>query len=169
MIIKMKKAFFILALIFLSCNDPHPQDTTTMSKPDDKTSYELTKIFSASPEKVFNAFVDESILKKIWGVSEIKIDARAGGTARALLQIGADNWNFTLTYKEVIPNEKLRWIVHFDRFPAKETRATLLFRKVETGTELTLRQENFESPQERDDNKKANEQGLRTLDSLICN
>src|SRR5262249_16305441 len=119
------------------------------------TAYELSKEFNASPEVVFKSFIDEETLKKIWGVSEIKIDARPEGKARAKLQISNENWDFTITYKEVVPNEKLRWIVQFDRFPSKETRTTILLTKIPEGTKLIFRQENFETSQERDENREA--------------
>ena len=106
-------------------------------------------------------------MKKIWGVSAIKIDPRPEGKARAKLQIGNEKWDFTITYKEVVPNEELRWIVHFDRFPSKETRTTLLLTKVSEGTRLVFRQENFQTSQERDENRQAMTEALKTLDGLL--
>lgn len=160
-------AIAIYCMLLFSCTNQSNDKSLTMNKSDTTKAYELSRVFATSPDKVFNTFIDETTLKKIWGVSEIKIDARPGGEARAKLQIDNENWNFTIIYKEVIPYEKLSWVVHFDRFPAKETRATLLFRKLTDGTELTFRQENFETSQERDDNRQANEHALRILDSLL--
>jgi uncharacterized protein YndB with AHSA1/START domain len=134
---------------------------------DNNTAYELSKVFSVAPDKLFNAFLSEPTLKKIWGVSSISIDARAKGKARAKLQIGNENWDFTITYIEVVPNEKLRWTVRFDRFPNKAIMVTLSFRKTTGGTALTVRQENFDNSQERDSNRAAWEGALKTLDSLV--
>ena len=133
----------------------------------DNTAYELSKVFPVTQDKLFNAFLSEAMLKKIWGVSSISIDARAGGKARAKLQIDNENWDFTITYTEVVLNEKLRWSVRFDRFPNKEIRVTLWFRNTTGGTELTLRQENFENSQERDGNRAAWEGALKILGSLV--
>ena len=83
-------------------------------------------------------------------------------------ELSNENWDFTITYKEIVPNEKLRWIVHFDMFPSKETRATLWFREVPGGTNLTFRQENFENSQERDENRQAISGALKTLESLLA-
>jgi uncharacterized protein YndB with AHSA1/START domain len=138
-----------------------------MDATDNNTAYELSKVFPVTQEKLFNAFIDEMTLKKIWGVSIITIDARPGGKARAELRIDSENWDFTITYKEVITNEKLRWVVHFDRFPAKEIRVTLWFKKMPDGTQLTLRQENFDNSQERDGNRQAWEGALTTLERLF--
>jgi uncharacterized protein YndB with AHSA1/START domain len=131
------------------------------------TSYELTRFFQASIEKLFKAFINESVLKKIWGVSEITIDARPGGKANAKLEINGQDWNFVITYREVQPYERLKWAVHFEKFPSKETRVTLLFKKTGSGTEFTLRQENFETPQERDENRKAWVNALNILEGLM--
>ena len=138
-----------------------------MNTIDHNTAYELSKVFPVTQEKLFNAFIDETTLKKIWGVSSITIDARPGGHARAALEFDNENWDFTITYKEVIPNEKLKWIVHFDRFPGKEILATLWFRKTTGGSEVTVRQENFETSQERDANRQAWERTLQTLEDLL--
>ena len=89
------------------------------------TVYELTRFFSVPQEKLYKAFIKEEILKKIWGVSSITIDACPGGTANARLEINGQNWNFVITYREMIPNKKLTWIVHFEKFPSKETRVNL--------------------------------------------
>ena len=130
-------------------------------------SYELSRVFAVTPGKLFSCFLDESTLKTIWGVSQITIDARAEGRARAQLTINDENWDFTITYKEVVPGQTLRWVVHFDRLPSKEIRVTLRFKEIAAGTELTLRMENFESWQERDQNRQAWEGALETLQALI--
>ncbi|HKV06132.1 MAG TPA: SRPBCC family protein [Candidatus Acidoferrales bacterium] len=135
---------------------------------DKDTAYELIAPFTIAPDRLFKAFLDETVLKKLWGVSEISIDARAGGTARAKMTIANENWNFTLTYDEISPNEKLRWSVHFDRFPQKETRVTLLFKRIPAGTELTVRQENFDDARERDANREAWRGALNILGGLLA-
>jgi uncharacterized protein YndB with AHSA1/START domain len=136
-----------------------------MSVPD--TSYELSQTFRVSQEALFNSFLDPAILKTIWGVSRITVDARPKDQARAHMIIADENWDFTITYQEVIPNEKLRWIVHFDRFPSKEIHAVLWFTKITDGAKLTVQMDNFESIQERDANRSAWQGALRTLGGLI--
>jgi uncharacterized protein YndB with AHSA1/START domain len=131
------------------------------------TAYELSRSFQVPAEKLFNAFIDEDVLKKIWGVSSISIDARPGGKANAKLEFNGDNWNFIITYLEVQLFEKLKWIVHFERFPSKEIRVTLLFKETSDGTDFTVRQQNFETPQERDENRKAWEYAFNTLEGLL--
>ena len=131
------------------------------------TTYELSRVFAVAPGKLFSRFLDEATLKTIWGVSQITIDARPEGRARAQLTINDENWDFTITYKEIVPSQTLRWIVHFDRLPSKEIKVTLRFKEIAAGTELTLRMENFESSNERDQNRQAWEAALETLEGLL--
>ena len=76
-------------------------------------------------------------------------------------------WDFTIIYREVVLPDKLRWVVHFDRFPTKETRVTLSFKTKEGGSEVTARMENFETSQERDGNKQAWEAALKKLEAIV--
>lgn len=138
-----------------------------MDSIDEKTAYEISRTFPVAQTVLFNAFVDASTLKTIWGLSSIAVDARSEGHARAEWTIGEENWNFTISYREVVPYDRLRWVVHFDRSQSKETRVTLLFRTVEDASEVTLRMENFETTQERDGNRQAWNEALDRLGGIV--
>jgi len=142
-------------------------EDNTLDSIDNSTAYEISREFPATQETLFRSFIDEATLKSIWGVSSITVEAKPGSNARAILQIDNENWNFTITYQEVVPSDKLRWVVHFDRFPSKEIRVTLWFQPATNGARVTVRMENFESSEERDANKQAWEGALRTLEGLI--
>jgi len=154
----------ILLTTIFSCSK---KENTTMNQLDSKTAYEISKTYPVSQETVFNALTDSVVLKKIWGIQSITVDARVGGKANAVYIDGTTDWSFTMTYKEVVPNEKLRWVTHFKSFPNKETRVTLLFNKVDSGTDLVVRMENFETTEERDANKQAWENALNTIAELL--
>ena len=128
-----------------------------------ETHFELSRTYETGQATLFNAFIDRDTLRHIWGVSTISVDARPRGQTRAELSFGGENWNFTLTYLALIPYETLQWIIHFDRFPAKEPRATLSFSTVPNGARVTVRMENFESAQECDENKQAWDGALAKL------
>ncbi|MGH8014636.1 MAG: SRPBCC family protein [Candidatus Zixiibacteriota bacterium] len=138
-----------------------------MNPIDTNSAYELARVFPVTPEILYNSIIDSTILKQIWGVQSISVDARPEGKARAVYRIGEQNWDFTITYKEVAPYEKLRWIVNFDNYPTKETRVAILFNRISTGTELRLRMENFESIQERDGNRQAWEAAHAKLADIL--
>ncbi len=126
-------------------------------------AFEVSRAYPVSRERLFRALTDSTVLKKIWGVQQITVDARVGGKATAVYVEGGQDWSFTLTYTEVRPNEELKWITRFKSFPTKETRATVRCVDAERGTELIVRMENFETAEERDANKQAWEQGLAAL------
>ena len=164
-LIFMKQVLYLL--IFISALSCSTKEENAMSLLDVNTAYEISKTFPVSPDKVYSALTDSSVLKKIWGVQSINVDAKVGGKTNAIYVEGNQDWSFTITYLEVVPNEKLKWLTHFKSFPSKETRVTLLFKKAEAGTELIIRMENFESKEERDANKGAWETGLKTLEGIL--
>lgn len=138
-----------------------------MTSNDNTLGYELSEIYPVPPGRVFSALTDATVLKRIWGVQEITVDARVGGKAIALYVIEGQDWSFTLTYTEVVPDRSLRWVTHFKSFPTKETRVAALLEEVDGATELTIQMENFESPEERDANKQAWRTGLATLATIL--
>ena len=140
-----------------------------MNPTDSKLDYELSRVYPVSAESLFNALIliDATVLKKIWGVQQITVDARVGGRTSAIYIDAGQDWSFTITYTEVVPNRTLRWLTHFKSFPTKETRVTVLLKDAATGTELTIRMENFETTEERDANRQAWERGLTTLAGIV--
>jgi uncharacterized protein YndB with AHSA1/START domain len=129
--------------------------------------YELNRVYPVSREILFNALTDATVLKRIWGVQQITVDARVGGKSEAVYIEGEQDWSFTITYVELVPHRALRWITHFHRFPAKETRVSVLLEEASPGTELKIRMENFETAEERDDNRQAWQRGLATLAEIV--
>jgi uncharacterized protein YndB with AHSA1/START domain len=129
--------------------------------------YQLTRSYPVSAERLFAALTDATVLKKIWGVQDITVDTRVGGKAVAVFVDGGQDWSFTITYAEVVPNRRLKWVTHFHRFPTKETHVTVLFDDAAPGTELTIRMQNFESADERDANRQAWERGLEALATVV--
>src|SRR5262245_31292641 len=117
-----------------------------MSPTDCNISYELSRTFSASPEALFDALTSAVVLKRIWGVQRIDVDARVGGRAVATYVVGDQDWSFTIVYTELARAEgSLRWVARFKSFPSKETRVFMQLARVHGGTTLILRMENFES------------------------
>src|SRR5262245_19196129 len=106
--------------------------------------YELSRTYSGPPEALFHALTNPVILKRIWGVQDITVDARAGGQAVAMFVVGEQDWSFTITYTELaLDAGRMRWVARFKNFPSKETRVTVLLKRDDSKTTLTLRMENF--------------------------
>src|SRR5262245_7296233 len=95
------------------------------------------------------------------------VDPRVGGKANAVFIANGQDWSFALTYLEVVPPERLRWLAHFKSFPSKETRVSVRFADVDGGTRLTITMGNFETTEERDANRQAWQQGLRSLAQML--
>ena len=134
-----------------------------MSSAGAKFEYEISRIFPVRPERLYAALTDAAVLKRIWGVQEITVDARVGGTTSAVYVEGGQDWSFTITYTDVVRDRRLAWVTHFKSFPTKESRVRVLLNEAATGTDLTIRMENLETAEERDANRQAWERGLDTL------
>lgn len=139
-----------------------------MSPTDSSISYELSSTFSASPEALFDALTSAMVLKRIWGVQDIDVDARVGGQASAIYVVDGQDWSFKITYTELARDQgRLRWIARFKSFPSKETRVFVQLTRVSGETALTLRMENFESTEECNANRQAWERGLAILADVV--
>ena len=132
------------------------------------SSCELSRTFSASSEALFDALTSAIVLKRIWDVQEIDVDARVGGRAIAIYVADGQDWSFTITYSELARDKgRLRWVARFKSFPSKETRVSVQLTRVNGGTALTLRMENFESTDECNANRQAWERGLAILVDIV--
>jgi len=66
-----------------------------MKSTDSELGYELSEIYPVSRERLFRALTDATVLKKIWGVQQITVDARVGGRTSAVYIDGGQDWSFT--------------------------------------------------------------------------
>ena len=134
---------------------------------DSGIGYELSETYPVSSERLFQALTDAAVLKEIWGVQQIDVDARVGGRTIAVFLADGQDWSFTITYSEIIPNQRLEWTTHFKAFPSKATRVTVTIDEVERGARLVIRMGNFETAEERDANHDAWRAGLATLGDIL--
>jgi uncharacterized protein YndB with AHSA1/START domain len=109
----------------------------------------LHRVFKAPPERVYRAFLDPDAMAKWLAPHGFTckvhhMDARVGGTYKmSFTNFGTGNGHsFGGTYNELVPFEKIRYTDSFDdpNLPG-EMHATLGFRAVSCGTELTVVQE----------------------------
>ena len=139
-----------------------------MNSTDSNISYELSSSFPVSPETLFDALTSAVVLKRIWGVQEIDVDARVGGQTVAIYVVGDQDWSFTITYTELARAEgRMRWVARFKSFPSKETRVSVQLAPINEGTTLILRMENFESSDECNANRQAWEKALAILADIV--
>lgn len=167
---EMKRSFHIIYIgigLFLNSCIDQSSERKYVSPANDSTSYTIKKTLAVSPDKVYETYTDPQSLKQIWGLDSINLDVRPEGITRAKMRVNDKNWDFSITYKEVIPNQKLKWVVNFDEHPKIEIWTTVVFNSVKEGTEISLSQENFNTKAERDQNREANTEALNKLTSLL--
>lgn len=139
-----------------------------MNSGDSVIAYELSRTYAAPAEAIFDALTNSAVLKRMWGVQEIDVDARVGGETIATYVIEGQDWSFIITYTELARDGgRLGWVTRFKNFPLKETRVTVVLHEADNFTTLTLRMENFESTEERDANRQAWEKGLEILGDFL--
>lgn len=135
-----------------------------------ETAVILKRTFTASPHRVFQAWVEPEQLKRWFAPSEeysvpiAEVDARVGGRYR--IQMKAPDGKTATSvgvYREVLPGEKLvftwAWEEHTPEMVRMgqgigETLVTVEFLEREGSTELILTHENFPDKKARDDHEK---------------
>lgn len=122
----------------------------------------ITRLFDAPRELVFAAWTDERSAAQWWGPKgftsvSCTMDARAGGAWRRVMR-SPDGIEHSArgVYHEISPPERLVFTYTWEDAvgnPGHETLVTLTFRDLDGKTELTLRQELFETEAARDDHR----------------
>jgi uncharacterized protein YndB with AHSA1/START domain len=109
----------------------------------------LHRVLRASPERVYKAFLDADAMAK-WlpphgfTCKVHHMDVKVGGTYKmSFTNFSTGHGHaFGGTYRELVPNEKIRYTDKFDdpNLPG-EMQATITLRKVICGTEISILQE----------------------------
>ena len=109
----------------------------------------LHRVLRAAPEKIYRAFLDPDAMVK-WlppdgfTAKVHHMDAKVGGTYKMSFTnfTNGQSHSFGGTYKELVPGVRIRYTDKFDdpNLPGEMT-ATIEFKKVLCGTELTVVQE----------------------------
>jgi uncharacterized protein YndB with AHSA1/START domain len=122
----------------------------------------ITRMFDAPRDLVFAAWMDERSAAQWWGPKgftsvSCTIDARVGGAWRRVMR-SPDGAMLAARgiYREIIPPERLVFTYGWEKNPrhsGHETLVTLTFADLGGKTELTLRQQLFETIAARDDHR----------------
>lgn len=142
------------------------------TKPAD-TTLQIVRVFKASRQRVFDAFVDPTALR-VWfcpdgfEFEEITTDPRTGrGDFFAMVHTATGaRYTWNLEYTRVEPPRRLEWTsIWRDGFPesGRRTFVTVDFREVAGGTEVTLVHEGFIDRANRDDHRQGWGGGLDKL------
>lgn len=110
-----------------------------------------------APDVLFQAFTDPKIMSRWFyadksGSSEVSNDFRKGGAFSIVMHVDKGTVvPHAGTYREIVPGKKL--VFTWNSPYAKDSVVTLLFHKVEEGTELTLTHEFLADDQRENHNR----------------
>lgn len=122
---------------------PSPDDATVIAFPAE-TEIVAVRVFPASRERVYAAFVTPKLLAQWWGPAGWRtcvdeMDVRVGGRYRIRL-LGPEGQvhHRTGTYREVVPGSRLVRTLEFGEFNGLTVVESILFDPVPGGTRVTL-------------------------------
>jgi uncharacterized protein YndB with AHSA1/START domain len=114
-----------------------------------KNTVRLHRVLAAKPEKVYRAFLEPDAMVRWLPPNGFtgkvhQLDARVGGTYKMSFTnfTTGDSHSFGGEYRELVPQERLRYTDRFDdpSLPG-EIQVTVTLKKVSVGTELNIVQE----------------------------
>lgn len=152
------------------------QSASPASGPDADRTLVIERLFRASPDRVFAAWTDPSIMVQWWGpeghhVPEYDMDVREGGQYRAVMQSEkGERHTVSGTFRRIDPPSHLTltWAWEQpDGTRGHETVIDLTFVPDPDGTRLTLVQRLFETTEGRDNHRKGWMSMLNCLDAAL--
>jgi uncharacterized protein YndB with AHSA1/START domain len=114
-----------------------------------KNTVRLHRVLAAKPEKVYRAFLEPDAMARWLPPNGFTgkvhhLDARVGGTYKMSFTnfTTRQSHSFSGEYRELVPQERLRYTDHFDDPSLSgEIQVTVTLKKVSVGTELNIVQE----------------------------
>lgn len=119
------------------------------------TVLEITRIFDASPERVFAAWLDRGQFQAWIGPEGIDcevelLEPQVGGRYRLVMNTPERAIPVSGVFKSIEPSRRLVFTWGWEGDLIRQSVITLTFRAIGTKTELTLRQEGLGSVESRD-------------------
>jgi len=127
------------------------------TKTQERPSLALVRKLDAAPAKVWRALTEPEMLKKwmapddAFKVPVAETDVRIGGRYRIVMNApDGEVHDVSGVYREIVPNRKLVYTWAWKTTPERESIVTIELRAAGSGTELTLRHEQFADEAARD-------------------
>ena len=134
----------------------------------------ITRVFDAPRDLVFKAWTEPERLAHWWGpegfaLPFLELDMRPGGTWRACMR-GPDGTNYWQhgVCRELVPPERLAYTLIWDSDPALEMLVTVVFAERGDKTEMTFRQQQFKSVEQRDSHHGGWSSSFNRLDAYLA-
>lgn len=126
---------------------------------DTELKLEISRTIAASPEVVFDAWLNPEMLARFMTpgpdmtVPEAKADAREGGRFLIVMRSGDQDLPHSGTYKTIKRPEELAFTWESPMSPIEDSTVTLRFDPTEGGTKVTLNHVRFPSEESRDNHE----------------
>lgn len=127
------------------------------TKTKEQPSLSIVRKLDAGPAKVWRAITEPEMLKQWMGpsdafkVSVAETDMRVGGRYRIVMNApDGEVHDVSGVYREIVPNRKLVYTWAWKSTPERQSIVTIELRAAGSGTELTLRHEQFADEAARD-------------------
>jgi uncharacterized protein YndB with AHSA1/START domain len=149
--------------------------TDTATADDRERTLVIERVFKASPERVFRAWTDPTVLVTWWGpegftTPEFAFDLRTGGAWRTVMRSPDGNAHpVSGIYREIDPPKRLviTWAWEEDGKRGHETEIEITFLAIENGTRMRLVQRIFQTPEARDRHRDGWTQSFAKLERLL--
>ena len=127
------------------------------TKTQERPSLALVRELDAAPAKVWRAITEPEMLKKwmapddAFKIPTAETDLRVGGRYRiVMISPDGETHDVSGAYREIVPNKKLVYTWAWKTTPERESVVTIELRATGSGTELTLKHEQFADAEARD-------------------
>jgi uncharacterized protein YndB with AHSA1/START domain/DNA-binding transcriptional ArsR family regulator len=127
---------------------------------DTELKLETSRVIAASPEVLFDAWLDPEMLARFMTpmqgvlVPEAKADARVGGRFLVVMRVDDKDLPHAGTYKTIDRPNELAFTWESPMSPIEDSTVTLKFAPVEGGTKVSLRHVRFPSEESRANHEK---------------
>ena len=145
------------------------------TKTKEQPSLSIVRKFNAAPGKVWRAITEPEMLKQwmapgdAFKVPVAETDVRVGGRYHIVMHApDGEVHDVSGVYREIVPNKKLVYTWAWKSTPERQSVVTIELRAAGSGTEFTLRHEQFADEEARDKHQQGWTGCLARLEKIVA-